>query len=634
MDSKELNRRLLAELPRIIQTFFPGAKKEGHEWKMNNLQGEPGNRLKIHEVKGLWSDFGGQNEKAGDLIQLFIALNNGDKTAGIRAAHSFIGVPFSGKRGNFNLANQVKYKAPELKDLKTLNQNGPVYKYLTEDRRITKEILELYSVREYSDGNGPGYAFVYVDTEKETKPRQCLVTYVALKRNPDGSKIERRSKDGKDSLFGAHIDFVTKFGNPKTLIVTEGQIDAMSYAAQGIFAVSIPSGAKNNKWIDNCWDFISQFDEVFLSYDMDSAGTEAIETVTGRLGIERCKKIKLPFKDANECHVKGIQFTECVDCAEEIKPARFADASELREEVWTRLKLGPRHLQGVPWCGWDSDDETIKFRQRPKEITLVSGWPGGGKSTGLYQHAAYLLGDLGKKVAIASLEEDPEVIIQLIMTQVLAKNMDGDNADYETFCDIYDGMISGRLFVYNHRGLAPAKEVFDFMEYAANRHGCDTVIIDSLLRTDLDIEDNQKANEFMDRAISCVNSTGTHLYIVAHSNKGGSADEGDFKNIPKMNSVKGSSSISGIAFNILVFWKNINKHNILSNPASNQELKDKAEKWPDGMLCVRKQKVGGQVGEYPIFHRLDTGRFRRIQSQNDQPYIKSIQPKESETIPF
>ena len=588
---------------------------------MRDLKGNEGNRLKINAVKGIWKDWGAGDSKDGDLIQLFIAMNNGDKVAGMRAAYAFLGIPFSAGKKNTVIKREIKYKKPPTSELS--KPSGAVFEYLTKERGIPEEIIALYKVQQYTDGNGPGYAFVYVDPDK-TEDRLCLISYVALKRNPDGSKIEKRSKDGKDSLFGIHIDHKKHFNWTRRIVISEGQIDAMSYAAQGIFAVSIPSGASNNKWIDYCWDYLENFDEIILSYDMDTAGREAISIVAGRLGIERCRQIILPFKDANACHIQGVQLTELVESAEPIKPARFTDSADLKDEVWRRLKLGRRQDQGIPWCGWDTEQSSIKFRQRPKEITIISGWPGAGKSTGLYQHVAYLIGVLQKNVAIASLEEDPEVIVQLIMTQMLDDVIDGDNCNYEDFVGIYDSLISGKLFVYNHRGMAPASEVFDFIEYAANRHGCDTVVIDSLLRTDLDIEDNDKANEFMDRAIQCVNSTGTHLYLVAHSNKSGGADEGDIKNMPKMNSVKGSASIVGIAFNVLVFWKNVVKHNILSNSKSSPDLVEKAKVWADGMICVRKQKVGGEIGEYPVYCNKDTGRFRRILDEKDVSYIKTL----------
>ncbi len=76
--------------------------------------------------------------------------------------------------------------------------------------------------------------------------------------------------------------------------------------------------------------------------------------------------------------------------------------------------------------------------------------------------------------------------------------------------------------------------------------------MDSVAKTDLDIEENKDANKFMALLTNSMNETGAHYHVVAHSRKG------DAKNrwsIPGLNEIKGSNQFGIETFNCLSFWR-------------------------------------------------------------------------------
>ena len=127
------------------------------------------------------------------------------------------------------------------------------------------------------------------------KPFTEFFKVVKVER-PEGHKVEWRDpKGGKSILFGMCSPMVeAAVASGGELVISEGEIDAVSYAQYGYAAVSVPGGAKYTGWIDLCWDWLQQFKKIHISFDEDAAGrTKVVEIVT-RLGVARTDIIRLP----------------------------------------------------------------------------------------------------------------------------------------------------------------------------------------------------------------------------------------------------------------------------------------------------------------------------------------------------
>lgn len=608
VESAKLNTLLAQNLDRLISELLPDGKQHGHEYVCASCFGGRGTSFSLNTNKAIWKDFA-DDTKGGDLISLFIARAGGDKRAGMAAVYQFLGLKQS-EAPKVYIRPAKKYSEPK-PDWHELD--GPVFSYLTKDRGLSEDILGKYGVMMNQDRIGPAYVFIY---KSQSDNVTFLAKYVALARR-DGKKVIVAQADGLHVLYGMHT---VPYGTER-VIITAGEIDAITYGMAGYPAVSIPNGDKNLAWIDNSWDFLSQFKTIYLSFDMDESGDSMVDVVAARLGVERCRKISLPYKDGNETYLNNEDLTEYVEQAKDITPIGFIHSSDLMEGVWEEISKGPRNKQGIPFLGWD-DEESVGFRIRPHEITAYLGMEFSGKSTLLYQLAAYLAGVHGQSVAIASLEENPEAVLSVMLTQWLATSVSPEaGATKEDFEELYRQTIGRRIFIYNDRTAeAPIKNLLDFAEYCVKRYGCKHVIIDSATCTDLDVENLEEANTFMKTLVRYCNSTQAHFHIVHHARKG-NADENDRASMPKRRDLKGSISIPALSTNILVVWRNGLKQSILDNKRQTKYNPEDVKLWEDAVLAVRKDKVGGKAGEYPLFFNPETYRFRRNREKKDAPYI-------------
>lgn len=87
-------RGLAARAPELCAQLFPGGAREGHEFRIGSLAGEPGRSMAVHlggARAGVWSDFA--SGESGDALDLVTqALFAGDKRQGIRWALTWLGL--------------------------------------------------------------------------------------------------------------------------------------------------------------------------------------------------------------------------------------------------------------------------------------------------------------------------------------------------------------------------------------------------------------------------------------------------------------------------------------------------------------------------------------------------------------
>jgi len=626
MTLQDLNKRLVDKAEQAINFLFKGEGKfSSGRFSIGSITGEAGDSLFVYLRTGRFKDAATGDH--GDLLELF-SLKYGSKQSGIDAAYSFLGI---NNPTTMQSKKVIPWKKPE-KDWTQLTENPKVLTYLTEEREIPIQVLNTYKV---SARNDKEYAFVTFTHDE--KPVPCGVNYIGIKRT-NGKKSVSQSKNPLSVLFGHQL-----YSGGKRLIITEGQIDCLSFAAacQKEHVVSIPFGASDLGWIENSWDFIVKYKEIYLAFDNDEAGQKAKETVAKRLGYERCRSVNLPanYKDANEALIEGYDLSLAIDSAVEFKPDKLVDACELVEEAIERMGAGRREDQGTPFMGWE-EEESINFRLRPREMTIYTGHPNSGKSNCLYQLVAFLIFSMKEKVVVASLEEDAEDILGLIMIHALAHHYDKDDVNVkQAFLEV-GAELKGMLYFYKHRNRAPFEEVLKTAEFVIRKHGAKHFIMDSVAKTDLNIEDNTEANKFVGMITTSMNDTGAHYHVVAHPRKGTNQD---IKEMPGMNEIKGAASFGIETFNCITVWRNYTKEIMMTQAI---KYKDKGgfkskyvkagedsprsysvedcKKMPDTYLWVNKQKVGGQVGRYEAYYNSYNYRISRSPVKDTEPFAKEI----------
>lgn len=73
LDFASINNAALGSLESLCMEWFPAGKKDGHEFKVGSINGEPGSSLSVNLTNGKWADFAG-DLKGSDPISLLAAI--------------------------------------------------------------------------------------------------------------------------------------------------------------------------------------------------------------------------------------------------------------------------------------------------------------------------------------------------------------------------------------------------------------------------------------------------------------------------------------------------------------------------------------------------------------------------------
>lgn len=295
-----------------------------------------------------------------------------------------------------------------------------------------------------------------------------------------------RDKAGASTMLWRIDALCEAISKGETLIITEGEIDALSWLAIGEgWVVSTPDGAQKAKpgegkiypsndgafswlWRDgNLHPDIDKFERIVLSVDNDEKGRILRDELAVRLGRKRCWVVNLPAgcKDANDVLVKhgSKRLREVLDTATPLVPDDIRPIIDIPAPEWTPLDTG--------WVGME------KFlRPGCPELMIVTGPPGSGKSQwslALGLNLARLHGIPGAILqfedSIGRLQGDIQRYAK-IWSQQEKKGIHGDP----------DEWIRKHVL-----GVGPQDDdILDLkwietkLEFAAKRHGCRWAIVD------------------------------------------------------------------------------------------------------------------------------------------------------------
>lgn len=284
--AKEIVRNLSQRAEEVARYLLPNGKKIGNEWRVGNIDGESGESLGVHltgEKAGIWSDFATGN--SGDLLNLWVQSRNLTNYEAMKEATCYLGI----SQPHFDAYKASKFAKPKHK-LEPLSDKSPVMDYLTKMRKLSPKTILAFQIRQ----KGNDIVFPYFrDNEL------IFVKYLKLERIK-GKKQMYIDVDCEPCLFGWQM----LPPHAHSVIICEGEIDVMTLSQYGLPALSVPFGAgggNKHAWIEYEFERLAIFDEIFLCMDDDQEGHIATKELIERLGRHRCRVVKLPFNDANEC---------------------------------------------------------------------------------------------------------------------------------------------------------------------------------------------------------------------------------------------------------------------------------------------------------------------------------------------
>jgi twinkle protein len=273
------------------------------------------------------------------------------------------------------------------------------------------------------------------------------------------------------------------------LVITEGEMDALSLWEAGVEAVSIPSGAiqatarddsARLKWMALHDELIVGAKDVYLAVDMDGPGQSTANELARRIGKAKCWQVIFPpgCKDANDVLKKhGAQeLADCIANATRWPIEGIAAVSDYADKVMRLYSTGmPRGLS----TGWLSVDEI--YTLNPGNLVVLTGIPGHGKSTLLDALLVNAMKQHDWRVAYASFENPQEIHISKLISQKVGKPFGlGPTARMDE-----QEMISAMSWVNDHvtfltnDGVMPTVEsLIERFETSVRRHGVKACVVD------------------------------------------------------------------------------------------------------------------------------------------------------------
>jgi twinkle protein len=467
------------------------------------------------------------------------------------------------------------------------------------ERGITKTVAEYFDVKASYGENGEIDAHYY--------PYDDGAAYKVRKLPKEFTWINKST-----NLFGQ-----SKFSPAgKRLIITEGEIDALSIAQASldkykkIYPVVAMSSANMTKSLLENRDWIRTFHEVVLCLDNDEAGKKATEEAIRIIGIDKAKIAKLPCKDPNEVLLKfdGMRLLQCVFEAAPYIPAGIIG----KEELWQALQNYNSSVS-VPYPECLEGVNTKLKGMRAGEITLFISGTGSGKSTVLREIMLHILENTEDKIGVVSLEESPAETARKLAGMVLNRNPAKEEIPLNELQEGFDKVFgSDRVVLLDHQGSINDNSIVDQLEYMCLT-GCKYLFIDHITILVSEGVENLTGNEAQDKVMNdllrLVKRHPVWIGLVSHLRKApnnkGSFEEG---RLPSIDDIRGSGSIKQISFDIISFARNLT--------ADNDKERNTIK------MRILKSRYTGLTGSVKGAHYIyDTGRLLASTMDIDEEFV-------------
>ncbi|MDD2499587.1 MAG: toprim domain-containing protein [Geobacter sp.] len=616
MEIRGINQLLTERAEDVAAMLIPAGRKVGREWEAGSVDGEQGRSLKVcveGSKRGRWSDFA--TGESGDLLDLW------QKTCGLslhdalKEAKQYLGI----QEPRFEqYASGKSYRKPQPpKVAKKAETGSDVHQYLT-GRGLTAETIAAFRIGETSEvGPFEGWKsdspmkgpWIVFPSFRAGELLACK--YLHLKRKDD-KKLSLVEPGCMKLLFG----WQAVPDNSRVIVLTEGEIDAMTMSQYGFPALSVPFGggkAGKQQWIETEFPYLERFEEILLAMDQDDEGQRAVEDIVNRLGRHRCRIIPLPFKDTNECLKQGVTPEQM---AEIISSAVSLDPSELKAPTtWTDAVIDEFYPPGGEPLGfllpWKMRKRPVRFQRG--EVTIVTGVNGHGKTLAVLLIMIAAMSQ-GERVCIGSFEIHPRKTLYRMVRQALGKEQptrDEVRGALEWF--------DGKLWIFDVLGTASTTRILEVFRYAYRRYGVTAFVIDSLLKCGISSEDYAAQKKFLDQLNDFVNETNTHIILIAHARKGQ-----DENTPPGKLDVKGSGDITDLASNVWSCWRNKLKEADLLKLEAGESIKltrHELERTPDALLqCFKARDDRNEEGKIGLFFHRWSLQYHQFHDQRPVEY--------------
>ena len=286
----------------------------------------------------------------------------------------------------------------------------------------------------------------------------------------------------------------------------------------------------------------------------------------------------------------NVDFNDYVSLVGELEAQEIFSAGKWTEDLVERSKGVQVYGDKMPWSKTWED-----FRFRPSEVTVWAGQNGHRKSMVLGQVMLWIARE--KKVAIASLEMKPTETLWRMCLQAAGSSTGGTPT--EQFIREFSAFADNSILIYDQLDSVKTEKILGFVHYAAKHLGCDHIVIDSLAKAGISVEDRQGETEFINRLAWAAKHLNCHIHLVAHIRKPQSGME--HKPATKYE-VKGSSTLVDLVDNVIVVHMDKKRDQLKHLPDLTEDQRDYFDSHHDMLLCIQKQRHGAFEGTFAFYN--------------------------------
>jgi len=397
----------------------------------------------------------------------------------------------------------------------------------------------------------------------EFKGKAChIANYFDERRRKIAQKIRLPGKDftitGDMSEAGLFGEQLWKPGG-KRLIITEGEMDALSYAEVTDCkwpVVSVRNGAQGApKCVQKRLEFIESFEEVVFMFDQDEPGQEAATKCAELLSPGKAKIASFQLKDANDMLVerKVRELINSVFQAKDFRPDGIIEGADITiEELITQPVVGYS-------CKYPDLNEKLRGI-RKGELTLFTAGSGIGKST-IVRELGYEF-SIDHKLSMANvfLEESykktAQGYIAIHHNTPLGEIRRNPNILTPEQWAAGKAATIDRMSFYNHFGSLECDNLIGKLNYFSVGLGCDFILLDHISMVVSGLESDKGERKDIDILMtnlrSLIERTGVGVIAIVHlkrpDGKRKSFNEGGRISLQDL---RGSASLEQLSDNII-----------------------------------------------------------------------------------
>lgn len=449
---------------------------------------------------------------------------------------------------------------------------------------------------------------IYVDGKRIAFPFKRGDEVVNIKYRTADKRFSQE-KDAEKVYFG--LNHVV---GEKTLIIVEGEMDKLAFNEAGIWNVlSVPDGAPNAdakntdkkfEYVGNCLDVTDQAEDIILACDNDPNGHALTRELARRLGKDKCRTVTWPegVKDANDLLLShgahGLS-----DLVGKAKPYPIEDlftGSSFRASVNHIYENGYGALFDT---GWRTVDKLFKIRR--KELSIVTGIPGSGKSEFIDALAVNMAKRHGWKFAICSFENPPEQHIAKLAHRIVGKRFfgkEGQRMSQDELNAALDWIDEHFLFIApgGYNTTTDIEWILEKAQAAVKRHGIDGLIIDPYNEIDRDyrIQETEHVNVMLKQLKRFTHLNEIHTWLVAHPAKPKPQAAGEAEQVPNLYSISGSAN-----------FRNRADIGLTVHRPRDMETGERSNLAEVHVTKVRFANVVGQEGIAELLYDYDTAKY-------------------------